>query len=81
MAASPFVAPRILRIVGFVDFMLAIICIATPVLRSRIGDMPAYAFGTLLLVGSGMMFAAAQLLGRPTESVSISPVRSPVAMR
>ena len=58
--AAPDSGGKVLRLVGFIDFVIAIAIIATPVLRSRIGDTPAYAFAGFLLLGSAASYYMAR---------------------
>lgn len=68
MPISP-AAPRIMRLVAYVDLALAVACIATPFLRTRFGLPIALMFAIPLLAGSIFCFwFAARLEQRPRAS-------------
>jgi hypothetical protein len=64
-------APIVLRVAGVADFVLACVCIATPILRSTLGQMATIGFATVLLAGSGIMF----LLAKRMEQRASAPQR------
>lgn len=63
MPASP-AAPRMMRLVAFVDLALAVACIATPFLRTRFGLPITLMFTIPLLAGSVFLFWLAWRLDR-----------------
>ena len=68
-------APRVLRIAGIADFLVACLCLATPMLRTALGDLTTYAFAATLLAGSGIMFVLARRMEQQAASRSVSPAR------
>jgi hypothetical protein len=69
---SRLAVPRVLRIAGVADFVIACLCLATPMLRSAIGDTMAYAFAALLLAGSAVMFLLARRMERQVATMPAS---------
>ena len=66
-------APVVLRVAGVADFVLACICLATPILRATLGQVATLGFATVLLAGSGIRFVLAKRMERQRMA---SPARS-----
>lgn len=70
MAASRLSPASVLRLTGVIDLVVALVCLATPLMRSRVGSLPANAMGALLLAGSVAMFLLARRAERMAASVA-----------
>ena len=67
MSTTRFTGPRVLRLVAFTDFIVALVCLATPLLRAPLGATATYAFAGFLLAGSAMSFLLARFIERQIE--------------
>lgn len=70
MVAHRFAGPRILRVVGFTDLVLAIVCLATPVLRSHTSALIANALAGCLLLGAAMLYVMARRMEQVVSEVT-----------
>ncbi|MDB4886661.1 MAG: hypothetical protein JWN79_2099 [Gemmatimonadetes bacterium] len=73
MELSRLAVPRVLRIAGIVDFVIACLCITSPRLHSSLGSLATYAFGAVLLAGSAIMFILARRTERQAAQMPVSP--------
>jgi hypothetical protein len=72
MEPSRLAVPRVLRIAGIVDFVIACFCLTSPKLHSSLGSLATYTFGAVLLAGSAVMFVLARRTERQAAQMPVS---------
>lgn len=64
MADRKLTRPWVMRVAGFVEFVVAMVLATTPLLRSVVGDTLGYAVCAVMLFSSATMFVVAHWMER-----------------